>query len=293
MQRLQDDGVLSGIGEDGLHLGDVQPVHLAHIPDMERRRLPGKMAMDPLSAHSIDTMPSPAHANFPFIEETRFGNWFLKSDTWKVHVLRRALNDLTRLLPGTRRRFPRVLDVGCGFGHSFAELAGRFEPELIVGLDADPALHERAASAAEDCPCPVKLHAANAARVDLADDQFDLVFCHQTFHHIVEQEAALREFFRVLKPGGVLLFAESTRRYIHSLPIRLLFRHPMDVQKTAEEYLALIRATGFDLPDTQVSLPYLWWSRPDIGFLEWIGVPVPKAREETLVNAVGVKPGRP
>jgi ubiquinone/menaquinone biosynthesis C-methylase UbiE len=63
------------------------------------------------------------------------------------------------------------------------------------------------------------------------------VFCHQTFHHIVEQEAAMAEFFRVLKPGRVLLFAESTRRYIHSLPIRLLFRHPMEVQKTAEEYI--------------------------------------------------------
>ena len=47
---------------------------------------------------------------------------------------------------------------------------------------------------------------------------------------------------------------------------------------------------GFDLPDSRISLPYLWWSRPDIGFLEWIGVPVPKKREETLINAVAIKP---
>ena len=37
----------------------------------------------------------------------------------------------------------------------------------------------------------------------------------------IEQEQALQEFFRVLRPGGVLLFADSTKRYIHSL-----FKHP-------------------------------------------------------------------
>lgn len=225
-----------------------------------------------------------------FVEETRFGNWFLCSDTWKVHVLRRALNDLQRLMPLGMTQFAEILDVGCGFGHSFAELAARFSPQRIVGLDADPALHARATAAARACNCKVELHAANAACMDLPDNSFDLVFCHQSFHHIVAQEAAMAEFYRVLKPGGVLLFAESTRRYIHSLPIRLLFRHPMQVQKTAPEYLHIIRSAGFELPDVRISLPFLWWSRPDLGLLEWLGLPVPQQREETLVNAVAIKP---
>lgn len=224
-----------------------------------------------------------------FVEETRFGNWFLKSGTWKVHVLRRALNDLQPMIP-TGRRFARILDVGCGFGHSFHELAQRFQPEVIVGFDADPALIERAGPQVQSCAAKVELQAGNAANMPWPDASFDLVYCHQTFHHIVAQEEALAEFFRVLKPGGVLLFAESTRKYIHSLQIRLLFRHPMDVQRTAEEYTAMIRKAGFDLPDSRISLPYLWWSRPDMGFLEWIGRPVPKNREETLINAVAIKP---
>lgn len=229
--------------------------------------------------------------NYPFVEETEFGNWFLKSKTWKTQVLCRALNDLQRMMPVDNAQYPQVLDVGCGFGHSFDELATRFSPDLITGLDADPGLTTRAGEAAAACPCNVRLHAANAAHMDLPDSAFDLVFCHQTFHHIVEQEAAMAEFFRVLRPGGVLLFAESTRRYIHSLPIKLLFRHPMDVQKTAEEYISIIRTAGFDLPNERISLPYVWWSRPDIGFLEWIGLPVPEKRVETLVNAVAIKPG--
>lgn len=226
-----------------------------------------------------------------FVEETSFGNWFLKTAVWKRSVLVRALDDLQRMIPaaGATQR-PRIIDVGCGFGHSFSELAQRFAPSTIVGLDADPGLQGRAGDEASACPCEVQLLEANAASTGLVDASFDVVFCHQTFHHIVEQEAAMAEFYRILKPGGMLLFAESTKYYIQTPQIRLLFRHPMQVQRTAEEYIGMVRAAGFDAPDNRISLPYLWWSRPDIGFLEWIGRPVPKERNETLVNLVAIKP---
>lgn len=242
-------------------------------------------------AQQVNAHFTPLRSNpHPFVKETRFGDWFLSTDTWKIHVLSRALNDLQRLVPSQTKSFSKILDVGCGFGHSFNALAQRFSPGLIVGIDADPDLNSRAMEAAKSAPCAVILQADNAAQMRIPDNEFDMVFCHQTFHHIVEQEAAMAEFFRVLKPGGCLLFAESTRRYIHSLPIKLLFRHPMDIQKSAEEYYEIIRTSGFDLDENRISTPYLWWSRPDLGFLEWIGLPVPNEREETLVNAVAIKP---
>ena len=231
------------------------------------------------------SIPSPA-----YIEETRFGNWFLNTPTWKIHVLGRALNDLQTLLPAGAGPFETIVDVGCGFGHSFLELARRFAPRQIIGLDAAPELQQRTAQAVADCASAVQLLECHAAAIALPDASVDMVFCHQTFHHIVEQEAALAEFFRVLKPGGYLLFAESTRYYIHSLPIKLLFRHPMDVQRTADEYQAQLRAAGFAFDSSHVSLPYLWWSRPDLGFFEWLGRPVPTQRNETMVNLVAHKP---
>ena len=107
---------------------------------------------------------------------------------------------------------------------------------------------------------------------------------------LVDQEGAIREFHRVLKPGGLLLFAESTRAYIESWLIRALFRHPMEVQKSAPEYLALIRSAGFEVPEDAVSLPYLWWSRSDLGLAERIfGVSPPAVREETLLNLVALR----
>jgi hypothetical protein len=99
----------------------------------------------------------------------------------------------------------------------------------------------------------------------------------------------------VLKPGGWLLFAESTKAYIDTWVIRWFFRHPMDVQKSADEYLDMLRRQGFMFGTENVSFPYLWWSRSkDFGLLERWGLrapPPPGQREETLVNAAVRKPG--
>jgi len=125
----------------------------------------------------------------------------------------------------------------------------------------------------------------------LEDNSVDMIFCHQSFHHLIYQNEAIAEYFRVLKPGGVLLFAESTKRYIHSWVIKWLFRHPMKVQKTADEYLALIRNAGLSVNEDQISYPFLWWSREDLGILEnWFGRKPPIEREETLINLIAYKP---
>jgi ubiquinone/menaquinone biosynthesis C-methylase UbiE len=131
---------------------------------------------------------------------------------------------------------------------------------------------------------------ANSSDLPLADGTADLVFCHQTLHHFVEQENALREFHRILKPGGMLLLAESTRAYIHSWIIRLLFRHPMHVQRSAPEYLDMVRAAGFRVDERAISYPYLWWSRADLGLAERVlGIAPRPGHEETLLNLVAVR----
>lgn len=225
-----------------------------------------------------------------FVPETRIGFWFLGTQTWTTHVLRVAIRDLAGLIPGEPPDQPVILDAGCGQGKSFRLLIEAFAPKRIIGIDAEEECLRRARAAATQESVQVDVRRGNVAALYLPDGSVDMVFCHQTFHHLTEQERALSEFYRVLKPGGLLLFAESTRAYIHSWIIRLLFRHPMHLQRSAEEYLAMIRAQGFGFAPENVSLPYLWWSRADLGAFEWFGFPVPKQREETLVNVVASKP---
>ncbi|MFH7617782.1 SAM-dependent methyltransferase, partial [Pseudomonas syringae pv. tagetis] len=72
-----------------------------------------------------------------------------------------------------------------------------------------------------------------------------------------------------LKPGGYLLFSESTEAYIDTWVIRWLFRHPMHVQKSAAQYLQMIRDQGFEFDPQHISYTYMWWSRArDFGLLE-------------------------
>jgi ubiquinone/menaquinone biosynthesis C-methylase UbiE len=229
-----------------------------------------------------------------YVEETRFGLWFLRSHTWQYRVLRVAINDLRSLFDGQLPSEPVLLDAGCGQGKSFKHLRQVFAPSRLLGVDADPDSLTMSRAEARAQGINVELIGSDCAALQLPDASVDMLFCHQTFHHLVEQEQALAEFYRVLKPGGYLLFAESTEAYIDTWVIRWLFRHPMHVQKSAGQYLQMIRDQGFQFGPQNVSYPYLWWSRAkDFGLLERLKLRKPAPigqREETLVNVVARKP---
>nr|WP_253912089.1 class I SAM-dependent methyltransferase [Pseudomonas sp. CVAP\ len=218
----------------------------------------------------------------------------MRSFTWQHHVLRVAINDLRSLFSEALPSHPVLLDAGCGQGKSFQYLHQVFAPQRLIGLDADPHSLMLSGEEAQRQNIDVELIGSDCATLKLPDASVDLLFCHQTFHHLVEQEQALAEFYRVLKPGGYLMFAESTEAYIDTWVIRWLFRHPMHVQKSADGYLQMIRQQGFEFGPQNVSYPYLWWSRAkDFGLLERFGLRRPKPlgqREETLVNVVARKP---
>ena len=224
------------------------------------------------------------------VPETRFGIWFLGTPTWTTHVLTRAIKDLERLFPERKASYPVIVDVGCGWGQSFKLLHERFAPQRLIGIDVNEEMLGISAATTQRQGVAVELHQGDSSSLPLPDQSADMLFCHQTFHHLVHQREALAEFHRVLKPGGVLLFAESTRAYIHSWIIKLLFRHPMDVQRTADEYLAMLRGAGFDIAPQSVSYPYLWWSRSDLGLAErLLRIKPRKGHEETLINLVAVR----
>ena len=240
-----------------------------------------------------NSMNLPQFPHSEHVPETRFGKWFLRTDTWTVHVLERALKDVERLIPNRQPSYAVVADIGCGWGRSLPRLNSLFAPKRLVGIDVDPEMVEAAGRETRSAGVSAECIVGTCTRLPFADASVDLLLCHQTFHHLVEQEAAIAEWYRVLRPGGVLLFAESTRKYIHSWMIRLLFRHPMDVQRTASEYLAMVRSAGFAVEPAQVSYPYLWWSRNDLGIGErWLGIAPSATREETLISLVAVKPAR-
>jgi ubiquinone/menaquinone biosynthesis C-methylase UbiE len=243
-----------------------------------------------------DSMASPELGNIEerssalHVPESRFGTWFISTGVWNKYVLETAVDNLAGLIADRRQSYPAIVDIGCGWGHSLKLLDSRFQPRHLVAIDIDARMIAASRAEASRHGLEVEFQTTSASHLRLPDRSIDLIFCHQTFHHFVDQEEALREFHRVLKPAGVLLFAESTRKFIHSWIIRLLFRHPMDKQQTAAEYLSMIRRAGFAVSPRSISYPYLWWSRTDFSIKErYFGVMPRVDHEKTLINLAATR----
>ena len=237
-----------------------------------------------------ESLPAATYSEGRFVPESRFGVWFLGTGIWADYVLRRAVDDLEHLIPNRRASYPVIVDFGCGFGRALKMLNDRFHPQQLVGVDFDSEMLARSQRESAGHGLAIEFRKVSSALLPFDDQSIDMIFCHQTFHHVVDQVEVLSEFHRVLKRDGLLLFAESTRKFIHSRIIRLLFCHPLDKQRSAAEYVAMISASGFNISQASISYPYLWWSRSDFALMENLfGVAPAGNREETLINLVAIR----
>jgi ubiquinone/menaquinone biosynthesis C-methylase UbiE len=101
----------------------------------------------------------------------------------------------------------RVLDAGCGAGHTalaFAPMAAE-----VVGLDLTEAMLAQGRKLARDRGLAnVAFQRGDVERLPFPDAWFDLVTSRYSAHHYPHPPAALREFARVLKPGGAFLLVD-------------------------------------------------------------------------------------
>ena len=96
-----------------------------------------------------------------------------------------------------------VLELGCGAGHFTQELARSGAD--VVAIDVSPDLLQIART---NCGAPnVKYQIENAYELSYDDAVFDSVVGSSVLHHL-EIERALRDVYRVLKPGGTIFFTE-------------------------------------------------------------------------------------
>lgn len=100
----------------------------------------------------------------------------------------------------------RILDVGCGTGLLAQRLVGEPSVQSVVGCDFSSGMLAHAAARLGGA-AKAALVRGDAARLPFADGVFDAVISTEAFHWFPDQEAALRELRRVLRPGGRLLLA--------------------------------------------------------------------------------------
>jgi SAM-dependent methyltransferase len=97
-----------------------------------------------------------------------------------------------------------ALELGCGTG-VFLERAAATGARLVA-IDLSQPLLQRAGERMAGSP-RVRFVCGNAEAMPYADSTFDAVYGSSVLHHL-DLDRALREVFRVLRPGGRAAFAE-------------------------------------------------------------------------------------
>jgi len=110
--------------------------------------------------------------------------------------------------------FGDALEIGSGTGYFSLNLMQEGVIENLVATDVSTAmLGTLSATAAElGLAERVQTKQADAESLPFADESFDLVLGHAVLHHIPDLATAFREFSRVLRPGGAIVFCGEPSR---------------------------------------------------------------------------------
>ena len=113
----------------------------------------------------------------------------------------RWMNELTKYLPQGRPL--RVLDIGTGTGF-FACLMAE-EGHEAIGIDLTPEMIDHAEHMAAVLGLDVQFQIMDAEETDFASESFDVLVTRNLTWTLPHIARAYREWYRILKPGGVLI----------------------------------------------------------------------------------------
>lgn len=165
------------------------------------------------------------------LAEVEDGMWYFKA--LHAHVER-------ELAAALGARPARILDAGCGTGGLIRRLSPRHRAWSWVGVDSEPAAC--ALARVRTTEAAAEIRQARVEALPWGDEAFDAVVSADVLYHVDDDDAALRDFFRVLRPGGAVVINVPAYRWLwsyHDEATQARRRYGRDEVKEK------LRATGF------------------------------------------------
>lgn len=104
---------------------------------------------------------------------------------------------------GPRQAFARVLEVGAGTGEHFAFVRHGFDEYVLTDHDAE-LLHVARGKIGPAAAGRARFEVQSAGGLSYEDASFDRVLAVHVLEHLYQPHLAIKEWLRVLRPGGVL-----------------------------------------------------------------------------------------
>jgi ubiquinone/menaquinone biosynthesis C-methylase UbiE len=157
------------------------------------------------------------------------------------------------------RRLGTALEVGPGPCIWTGLLAGR--ATRLLAVDFSIAMLRQCATEHRARRC-----CGDAGALPVATDRIDSLCSFRAFEYFPDKARALKDFWRVLRPGGYLLIVTKNREYVATPSGDAEAIHRGNV--TADEMITLVRDAGFTIDSIQpvivgrTNIPFVWkWLR--------------------------------
>jgi tocopherol O-methyltransferase len=181
-------------------------------------------------------------------EHLHYGYYDERARTHRQALVRmlEVMADAAGIQPGMR-----ALDAGCGVGGASRWLA-RDRGCRVVGITLVPEQVSEAQRLAKQQGLPqeqVRFLVADYTATPFRDGEFDAVWALESSCYAEPKEAFLREAWRVLKPGGVLVVADFYRTYEHGSSLTRAWEESwaMPTLQTPGQWLDSLASVGFSV----------------------------------------------
>jgi ubiquinone/menaquinone biosynthesis C-methylase UbiE len=135
------------------------------------------------------------------IPRPRFARMYQRSS--KNAERRGGTDHRRRLLAGLAGT---VTELGAGHGLNFPHYPSTVTQ--VIAIEPEPTLRAQATSAATSAPVPVRVLAGTADQLPLEDESVDVAVASLVLCSVPDQDRALAELRRVVRPGGEMRFYE-------------------------------------------------------------------------------------